>query len=342
MLYNKMNSILEQSSLDEMDSLFESIIEDLENIDIEVPLRNGVTESMLYRHNIMKGSIMYPLFEQEDFDTSNAQDVNYEEVEDDDNPNKNRYGTNLNFDATKKTSFIKKTINAFKRIIGKFIQWLKNVVMFFSEKIINNDKFLKQHQLELEETIEKTPTVEGKMPSINLETIKEGEETYLTDGGIIEREDFSNKIINELIKNGKTMTTFEFVCKKLSLGKGTDLYSVLESIREKFLDPNRGKKGTIKLAESKEIIDTYGREYIKYLKKEIKESKKKVKLFEVLNNCDSKKQSKEEKIDFSILKITLNTRVHIYKEITNIMRQGIGEHERILKSAILKNTKSDK
>lgn len=48
-----MNSILEQSSSDEMDSLFESIIEDLDSINVEVPLRNGITESMLYRHNIM-------------------------------------------------------------------------------------------------------------------------------------------------------------------------------------------------------------------------------------------------------------------------------------------------
>ena len=314
MIYEKMNSILEQSSLDEMDSLFESIIEDLDSINVEVPLRNGVTESMLYRHNIMKGSIMYPLFEQEDFDTSNAQDVDY--------------------DYTKKTSFIKKTINAFKRIIGKFIQWLKNIAMFFSEKIFNNDKFLKEHQKELEETIEKTPMVEARIPSISLDTIKRGEEIYLKDGGIACADDFSSKILEELIKEGKPMTTFEFVYKKLSLGRGTDLYSVLQVVREMFLESERGKKGIINLSESKEIIDQYGRKYLNYIKKQIKEAKQGELTLDVMHNCMKKKMNENNKIYFSVMKISISTQINICKEITNIMRQGIGEHERILKMAI--------
>ena len=347
MLYEKMNSILEHSTLDEMDSLFESIIEDLDSINVEVPLRNGITESMLYRHNIMKGSIMYPLFEQEDFDTSNAQDVNYEEVDDGkDNSSKkdNKSGTEIN---TTKNSFFKNFINTLKMILDKFLQLIKKAVVFFSEKIFNNDKFLKEHQKELEETLRKTPTIEGKIPSISVNSIENGENTFFTNIATKNIQAFSEKLTEKLIKEGKTMSCSELTFKAYSQGKGTDLYSVIQVVREKFLEPNRGKKGTIKLAESKEIIDKYGREYLKFLKEQIGDLKKTrenaERDMEQLNQVLKQKlEGKSFQIAVDVAKCSCTTLINIHKEVINIMRQGIGEHERILKSAILKNTKSDK
>ena len=340
MLYNKMNSILEQSSLDEMDSLFESIIEDLDSINIEVPLRNGVTESMLYRHNIMKGSIMYPLFEQEDFDTSNAQDVDYEEV-DDDNSSKsssNESGPKIN---TNKDSFFKRITNVMKSIIDKIIQWVKKAIMFLSEKLFNNDKFLKEHQKELEEAIKKNPKINCKMPSISLTSIDNGNKYYNEKSNITGCLEYGVNYVIKMYKEGKKTTIFEHLCNIYSLGKGNDMYSVKQSVRESFLDKNKGKDVTLNLSDSRTLLENYGRRYLEELKKAMNAYKKS----QVAIGDISKKLFSDLKDPNTVqagLRIAVNISVVIMKEKYNIMRQGIGEHERILKSAILKNTKSDK
>lgn len=337
MIYDRMNSILEQSSIDEMDSLFESIMHDLENIDIEIPLQKGVTESMLNRHNIMKGSIMYSLFEQEAFDTSNAQDVEYKDVDDKSNNNDNNSEPEIN---TKKDSFFKKFSNSLKLILDKFIELIKKAVMFFSEKIFNNDKFLKEHQKELEEALRKTPTIEGKIPSISIKSIENGEDSYFTKIANENLTKYAIKMNMKYLQEGKKIDAFAFVCKQYSFGRGEDLYSVLQVVREKFLDPNRGKKGTIKLEESKEIIDKYGRDYVKFLKEQIGEIKKQRANVDSDVSSIARLNKEGHQIAVAVGRCSYTTSINIHKEVITIMRQGIGEHERILKSAILKNSNS--
>lgn len=336
MIYDRMNSILEQSSIDEMDSLFESIMHDLENIDIDIPLQKGITESMLNRHNIMKGSIMYPLFEQEDFDTSNAQDVEYRDTDDNSNKNNNSE-PEIN---TEKDSFFKKFSNSLKLILDKFIKLIKKAVMFFSEKIFNNDKFLKEHQKELEEVLRKTPTIEGKIPSISIKSIENGEDSYFTEIASRNLTKYAIKMNMKYLQEGKKIGTFEFVCKQYSFGRGEDLYSVLQVVREKFLEPNRGKKGTIKLEESKEIIDKYGRDYVKFLKEQIGEIKKQRANVDSDVSSIARLNKEGHQIAVAIARCSYTISINIHKEVITIMRQGIGEHERILKSAILKNSNS--
>ena len=342
MIYDRMNSILEQSSIDEMDSLFESIIYDLENIDVEVPLRKGITESMLNRHNIMKGSIMYPLFEQEDFDTSNAQDVDYEEVDDGkDNSSKsssNESGPKIN---TNKDSFFKRITNVMKSIIDKIIQWVKKAIMFLSEKLFNNDKFLKEHQKELEEAIKKNPKINCKMPSISLTSIDNGNKYYNEKSTVTGCLEYGVNHVIKMHKEGKKASIFERLCNIYSLGKGNDMYSVKQSVRESFLDKNKGKDVTLNLSDSRTLLENYGRGYLEELKKSMNAYKKS----QVAIGDISKKLFSDLKDPNNVqagLRIAVNISVVIMKEKFNIFRQGIGEHERILKSAILKNSKSEK
>lgn len=343
MIYDRMNSILEQSSIDEMDSLFESIMEDLDSINIEIALRKGITESMLNRHNIMKGSIMYPLFEQEDFDTSNAQDVEYEEVDDDkenddSESNENESGPKIN---TNKDSFFKKITNGMKNIFSKIIQWVKKAIMFISEKLFNNEKFLKEHQKELDEVIRKNPKINCKMPCISLNSINNGNKYYNEKSNITGCLEYGINYIYKMFAEKKKVTIFDHMCNIYSLGKGNDMYSVKQSVRETYIDKNKGKDVTINLSDSRTLLNTYGREYLQELKKSMNAYKKSQvsigdiskKLFSELKNPNTIQEG---------LRIAVNISVVIMKEKFNIFRQGIGEHERILKSAILKNSKSEK
>ena len=140
MIYDRMNSILEQNDTKDIDSLFESIILDIQYADLEIPLQKGITESMLNRHNIMKGSIMHPLFEalfedeednfnfkDDEFNTWNTKDETGYDSYDDLSAG---YGSSDGASKTNKNGFFNKMKNFFKKFLDKIIQWFKKAILY--------------------------------------------------------------------------------------------------------------------------------------------------------------------------------------------------------------------
>lgn len=112
------------------------------------------------------------------------------------------------------------------------------------------------------------------------------------------------------------------------------MYSVKQAVREVYRDPNKGKEGKIKIIESKEILDNYGREYLKELKESINIYKKNKDSIGSIMDLLAESGAEQKVVEVGI-KTATNISVTILQEKFNIMRQGIGEHEKILKSVIL-------
>lgn len=194
MLKDKLDNLLFKTQEDEMQSLYESILYDLENLDDIPNLRQGITESMLIRHNIITPD-MHVLFEE--FDTTNAQDPYWmpsdEELE-------NEKDDDINID---KDSFFKKFANFIKNIFDKIIQWIKKAIMFLSEKIFNNEKFLKEHQSDIDECIKNDTEYSGQLPSISLKSIENGDRYYNEKIPFSDCISHLTKLCNKTFKEGK-------------------------------------------------------------------------------------------------------------------------------------------
>lgn len=336
MIYDRMNSILEQNNDNEdIDSLFESIILDIQYADIEVPLRNGITESMLYRHNIMKGSIMYPLFEalfEDEEKDYKVDDDEYANWNPKDETGKDSYEgpldkedeeDNSSSSKNNKNGFLNKLKNFFKKFLDKIIQWFRKAILFVKEKLFNNEKFIKEHQKELDEIISKNKFVYGKSPSITLASIEKGTSEFYK---------YSRALITENTED--LISIFSTLSDDYN-----DTMELKESIRKSYLNEFRGKNEKINLEESINILKDYGREYLdnlnecykaaKKMKRETAASASEVK--KVASSFFGKEGGKnlaESMKKDSVLLITL------YQEIFMIFRQGIYEHELILKMAI--------
>ena len=332
MLKDKLDNLLTKTQEDEMQSLYESIIYDLENLDIIPDLRQDITESMLMRHNIISPD-MHALFEE--FDTSNTQDADWKPADDGDSDEK-KYSNKEKGDdiSIKRSSIIKRFINGIKNILDKIIQWIKKAVMFLSEKIFNNEKFLKEHESELDEILKNDSEYSGKLPSISLKSIENGNKYYNEKFAYSDCIYYTDKLLANSLKEGKTIDINVLLYKSYSLGKGDDMYSVKQAVRESYLDSNRGKEGKIKLSDSIKLLNDYGRDYLKELKESINAYKKnKVNIGDIVEKLE--KSGAEQKVVEVGTKTAVNISVTILQEKFNIMRQGIAEHEKILKSAIL-------
>lgn len=257
---------------------------------------------------------MYPLFEQEDFDTSNAQDVDYEEVDDDEDNSSSK---------NNKNGFLNKIKNFFKKFLDKIIQWFRKAILFVKEKLFNNEKFIKEHQKELDEIISKNKFVYGKLPSITLASIERGTSEFYK---------YSKALITENTED--LISIFNTLSDDYN-----DTMELKESIRKSYLNEFKGKNEKINLEESINILKDYGREYLDNLN-ECYKAAKKMKRETVASASEVKKVASsffgkeggknlaESMKKDSVLLITL------YQEIFMIFRQGIYEHELILKMAI--------
>ena len=163
----------------------------------------------------------------------------------------------------------------------------------------------------------------GKLPSISLSSIERGTQQFSS---------YSRSLLTENIE--------DLIASSSQLGDVfSDTMELKESIRKYYLDENRGKSGKINLEDSIQILNDYGREYLNNLnkcyksaqdmKKELNSSASDMKkaTSSILGEKAGKELVKMLKLDYTLL-------ITMYQEIFMIFRQGIYEHERILKMAI--------